>query len=145
MMEAGIMPHNSKEERVLSPMDKPITLTLDILQFIQQNVLNVSEITRTTKLTEILDSYTDKKSEEVYIIQNTRNKGARGVFLDLDYFAELIAIKQLVEESADLIVERTARDRIHKTAGIGLDTAIARLELNDEDVADIMKMAEIET
>jgi hypothetical protein len=145
MMEAGIMPHNSKEERVLSPMDKPITLTLDILQFIQQNVLNVSEITRTTKLTEILDSYTDKKSEEVYIIQNTRNKGARGVFLDLDYFAELIAIKQLVEESADLIVERTAHDRIHKTAGIGLDTAIARLELNDEDVADIMKMAEIET
>lgn len=50
----------AQEGIVISYMDKPFPITLDILNFIQKNVLNVSEITRTTRLTEILDSYADR-------------------------------------------------------------------------------------
>lgn len=134
-----------QEGTVVSPMDKTYLVTPDMLNFIQKNVLNVSEITRTTKLTEILDSYADHKSNEVFIIQNTRKKNSRGVFLDLEYFTELITIKQLVEESADLLVEQVALERKSRVASVGLEAAVNRLGLSEQDLLDIMHLAELNT
>ena len=134
-------------KKVNQPMEKnagPRPDVLDIIHFIQNNVLNVSEVTRTTKLSEILDSYAENKSHEIYVIQNTRNKKSRGVFMDLEYFTELLTIKNLVDQSADDIVEHMALQRVRKTADKDLRNVGSKLDLSDRDIADIIKLAELD-
>lgn len=60
-------------------MEKPTGVPLDLLDPILKNVINVSEVSRTEKLSEILDSYANKQNNDIYTIQNTDNKQARGV------------------------------------------------------------------
>jgi hypothetical protein len=125
-------------------MEKPTVVPEDLLELVLKNVLNVSDVIRTAKLSEILDSYADKQNNDVYTIQNTENKQARGVVLDLDYFLELIFIKRLVEESADAIVDQAALEQFKQAAAVKLEEAVEQLKHNVDDFADIMKIAEIE-
>ncbi|MEK3725568.1 hypothetical protein [Paenibacillus sp. FSL H8-0034] len=125
-------------------MEKPTGVPLDLLDPILKNVINVSEVSRTEKLSEILDSYANKQNNDIYTIQNTDNKQARGIVVDLDYFLELIYFKRLVEESAAVSVDTAALDSFKKTATAKVDEAADKLEPTHDDLADIMKIAEIE-
>lgn len=51
----------------------------------------------------------------------------------------------LIDESVDLLVEKLALDRKNKVATIGLGQAVNRLNLSDQDLLDIMKLAEMDT
>ncbi|MEJ8305751.1 hypothetical protein [Saccharibacillus sacchari] len=54
--------------------------TSEVLSFLQDQVLTVTDVTRTKKLTEILDIYAQKEpSEKIFVVQNTRNKDAQAV------------------------------------------------------------------
>lgn len=120
-------------------MDAGPKQAYDILDFIKKNVLNISEITRTTKLTQILDSYANKISDEFFVIQNTRNKEAAGVLSDLEYFQKLLMYEQAVESAIDEVIYEMALERKDDVADIHLGDVIDELNL---DANEILKMAE---
>ncbi|MHB1628103.1 MAG: hypothetical protein ACYCVB_06975 [Bacilli bacterium] len=60
------------------------TMRADHLKFLKERVLNIQDITRSTKLTQILDSYAERVGDEVFVIQNDRKKDARNDFLSFD-------------------------------------------------------------
>ncbi len=75
-------------------------INTDLLKFVKKNILSVTELTRSTKLTEILNSYAaTEKNTEIYIVQNNKVKNAQAVIIDLKYFEELLACKEAIENS----------------------------------------------
>ena len=114
----------------------------DTIRFIQENVLNVADLARTTKLTEILDRYADRKSTEAYVIQNGRTRNAKGVLIDLEYFEELLLYKEAIEEAMDQIVYKVALDRKDASADISLEQAIQELDFDSQDLDDVIKLVE---
>ncbi len=57
----------------------------DTPQLVKESVLSVSELTRSKKLAEILNSYAESCSRDIYIVRNSKNKQARAAIADLDY------------------------------------------------------------
>ncbi|NHN33052.1 hypothetical protein [Paenibacillus agricola] len=125
-------------------MEKPTAVPADLLELIAENMIDVFDFNQTNKLSEILDSYANKTSSDVYTIQNPQKRQARGVILDLDYFFELIFIKRLAEQAENFQVDTAALDSFKQKATSKLDEAAEQLSQNDDDFADIMKIAEIE-
>lgn len=119
-------------------MDMQPKITADTLDFVKNQVLNVTDITRTTKLTEILDSYANKVSEQIFVIQNSRNKEAQGILADIDYFQQLLQYKHAVDSAIDDIVYQVALERKDDVADIPLGQVIDELDL---DVDEILRMA----
>lgn len=119
-------------------------VTSAMLDFLKTNVLNISEVTRTNKLTEILDMFSARKSEQVFVVQNSKKKGAQGVFVDMEYFQELLLYKQAVEDARDAIVYQTALERKDDTAEISLSSIVAENDLNIEEIMQLVGKVEIE-
>ena len=111
----------------------------DHLKFLKERVLNIQDITRSKKLTQILDSYAERVSDEVFVIQNDRKKDARAVIADLEYFEELLMYREAVEQAIDDGMDEVARERKDTTADIPLDQVVAGLDL---DVDRIVAMSE---
>ncbi len=111
-------------------------VTTDILSFLNDHVLTVTQLTRSKKLTEILDSYAKEKSTDVYVIQNTKKPG-KAVIADLEYFQELLAYKEAVDWALDQLVEEMALERKDTVADIPLARVIQDHNL---DVDRIMKL-----
>ena len=80
------------------------TVNTDTLGFLRKNVYSVTEITRQKKLSEILDLYSDKVTDEVFVIQNGKKKNAQAVIVDLEYFEELLSIKEEVDLAFDHVL-----------------------------------------
>lgn len=121
-------------------MTQSRSTTAEMLAFLKNQVLTVTDITRSTKLTEILDSYAAKlPSEDVFVVQNTRNKDAQAVIADLEYFQELLMYKEAVEQSIDEITYQVALERKDNPAEIDLAQVIADQGL---DMERIMKLVE---
>jgi hypothetical protein len=72
----------------------------DMIEFLNENVYNISDITRHQKLAKILDSFSGTKSEEVFIVQNSKHKEAQAALIDVDYLLELLKYKDMVWELA---------------------------------------------
>lgn len=106
----------------------------DVLKFAKNNIYNISEITRTNKLAEIIDLYSDKPSDEIYVVQNTRNKKGRAVIADLEYFEELLRYKEFVDEVIDEVMDEIAFERKDDEANIPLAEVIARFDLDVERI-----------
>lgn len=119
-------------------------VTSKTLGFIKKNVLNISEVTRTNKLAEILNSFADTKSEEIYVVQNSRKKDAQGVFVDIEYFQELLVYKEVIEEAKDMIVLQMATERQRDVAEIPLATVIEKNGLDIQEILSLVDKAEIE-
>jgi hypothetical protein len=111
----------------------------DTIQFVKESVLSVSELTRTKKLTEILNSYAESHSRDVYIVQNSKNKQARAAIADLDYFQELLSYKEAVDAATDEIMYEIVLERKDDVADIKLEQIIEELNLDEER---ILKLAE---
>lgn len=119
------------------------SFTSRMLDFVKKNVLNITDITRTTKLTEILDSYANRKSEEVYIVQNNRNKDAQAVIIDMDFFQELVFYRDAIDNTIDSYMYQVMLERKDDVADIDAATVIDKHELDlDRIMARAMKELE---
>ncbi|HHY66014.1 MAG TPA: hypothetical protein GX517_02220 [Alicyclobacillus sp.] len=121
-------------------------VTTDTLAFIQDHVLNVTDLVRTKKLSQILDSYADTKSTEIYIVQNDKRRNAKAVIVDLEYFEELLRYKEAVDQVMDEEMIRVAAERKGEVADIPLEQVVGddfnfdeikaemdKIELDDEE------------
>jgi hypothetical protein len=115
------------------------TVSTETLNFLKDNVLSVTDLTRKNKLAEILNQYAVKESSDVYVIQNHKKKDAQAVLLDLDYFQKLLKYEEIVEEALDDDVLKTAMERKNDKADLSLDDVISE---DDFDYETIMKKLE---
>lgn len=119
-------------------------VTTDTLNFVQNHVLNVTDLVRTKKLSEILDQYADTKSTEVFIVQNDKKRNAKGVILDLEYFTELLHYKEAVEEAIDDYMIQVATERKGDLANLTLDEILAESSITKEELDAAMNEVELD-
>jgi hypothetical protein len=127
-------------------MSETRQITSSMINFFKQNVLSVTDLTRSNKLSEILDSYANKKSEEIFLVQNARNRDALGAIIDVDLLQELLTLREAVSQAADRIVEQMAIERVDTfKPDISLAQALHEAEIEDIDVETVLKLsAELE-
>ena len=118
------------------------TTRSDVLKFVKDNVLNISDLTRTSKLSEILELYADKTSDELFVVQNTRNKNGRAVIADLEFFEELLSYKEAVDNAMDQIMYQIALERKDEQAEIPLAQVISELDLDVNRIAQLSEVLE---
>lgn len=111
----------------------------DTLNFLKNNVYNITDVTRHNKLTEMLDCFSKEKTDEVFIIQNAKNKDAKGVFVDLDYFEELLASREAIDHALDHLIEKTTMQRLNSKATLSLTDVF---DNDDIDFNQLMKEIE---
>ena len=116
----------------------------DVLKFVKDHVLNISDLTRTSKLAEILELYADKTSDELFVVQNTRNKNGRAVIADLEFFEELLMYKEAVDTAIDQIMDQIALERKDDQADIPLADVISALNLDVSRIANLSEAVEEE-
>ena len=112
----------------------------DSLRFLRERVLTVTDIMRTKKLTEILDEYSKGESEDVFVVENTRNKNAKAILLDFEYFERLLTYEEAIENTMDELMYKKTLERKDQPATIDVADVIDQLQL---DVEDIIRMSEI--
>ena len=120
------------------------TTRSDVLKFVKDNVLNISDLTRTSKLAEILELYADKTSDELFVVQNTRNKNGRAVIANLEFFEELLSYKEAVDEAIDQTMYQIALERKDEPADIALAQVIAELGVDVNRIAHLSEVVEDE-
>jgi len=116
----------------------------DTIRFVKESVLTISDLTRTKKLTEILNSYAQSNNRDVYIVQNSKNKNARAAVVDLDYFQELLQYKEAVDDAIDEIMDEIAQQRMNDPANISLDEIIHEHGLDVKKILELVDQVEEE-
>ncbi len=116
----------------------------DTIQFVKESVLSVSDLTRTKKLTEILNSYAESHSRDIYIVQNSKNKQARAAIADLDYLQELLRYKEAVDSAAEEIMYEVALERKADKTDLGLEQVIREFNLDEERILKLAQSIEEE-
>lgn len=114
----------------------------DQLSFVRERILNVSDLTRTKKLAQILTEYAGVRSEEIFVVQNARNKEGQAVISDLEYFEELLTYKDAVDDAIDELMYEVALERSSDLASIPLSEVIEKLDLNVERIIALSNEAE---
>ncbi|WP_234987423.1 hypothetical protein [Halolactibacillus halophilus] len=114
-------------------------LNTNTLDFLKQNVLTVTDLTRSNKLSEILDRFSTGVSEEVFVIQNGKKKNAQAVMLDMDYFEQLLQFKEIIEASLDQVAMEEAYGRIGKPVNQSLSDVFDEEDIN---VTELIKLLE---
>ncbi len=92
--------------------------------FIKDNILTITDITRSNKLSEILNQYAGKETSEVYIIQNNKNRNAVGVLVDLEHYARLLKLQEAIEQAADEYMYQIALSRKDDKATVSLSDVV---------------------
>lgn len=113
--------------------------TLSHLEFLKENVYGITDLTRTNKLSEILNRFSGKETSEVFVIQNAKNKNAAAVLSDVEYFEHLLDVKGFFEEIVDSYMNQIALERQNEIADIPLHKA---LEGENFDFEEIMTLAD---
>lgn len=114
----------------------PIANT-NTLHFLKTNVLSVTDISRTKKLSEILDLFSNGFTDEVFVIQNAKKKNAQAVVVNIDYFETLLQMKEVLEEALDQVVMEEAYARKDKPANQTLSDIF---DEDDMNVNELMKL-----
>jgi hypothetical protein len=113
-----------------------------MLDFIKNNVLSITDLTRTNKLSEILESYANKNSEEIYIVKNNRNRDAQGAIVDVALLTELLAMREAFFAAADTMIERIATDRVENfQPQTSLSDALHQMDVEKINVDEILKLS----
>jgi hypothetical protein len=73
------------------------------------------------------------------VIQNAKKKDALAVIVDIDYFEQLLQIKEVVEEALDQIVMEEAYARKNKPANQTLSDIFDEADIN---VNELIKLLE---
>lgn len=126
-------------------MSENQSITAAMLDFVKNNVLSITELTRTNKLAEILDSFANKKNDTIYIVKNGRNKDSQGALVDVEMLMELLIYRDAVEEAIDRIVSRSALERLALfDPTISMAHVIHDSELNVDEIIRLSEEVEIE-
>ncbi len=107
----------------VNAVKKP-SITSTTLNFVKENVLSITELTRTNKLSEILNKYAGEETSEVFVVQNNKNRDAVGVLVDLEHYQRLLRVQEAVEQSVDEAMYQIAVERISEKADIPLTDVI---------------------
>lgn len=119
-------------------------VTSDVLQFVQNHVLSVTDLVRTKKLSEILDSYADTTSDEIFVVQNGKNKNAKAVLSDLEYFQKLLKYQEIVEQAIDLHMLEVTLQRKNDVAELSLSDVLEHEDIHWDEVVACMGEIELE-
>ncbi|MEN6327095.1 MAG: hypothetical protein ABFD18_12945 [Syntrophomonas sp.] len=117
-------------------MNKNKQVSSKTLNFLKENILSVTELTRSNKLSEILNKYAGEKTEEVYVIQSSKNRNAAGVLVDLEHYEDLIRLQELFEQTLDDYMYQTALKRQNDIPDIPLSEVV---EKGDFDLNSLVK------
>lgn len=140
LIEQSRMSLNLLEQRRESAMTESRSISATMLEFVRDNVFSITELTRTNKLAEILDSFGNKKSNSIYIVKNGRNKDSQGALVDVEMLMELLVYRDAVEAAIDHIVDRAA---IQRLSTFNPNISLAQIILENElDVEEIMRLSE---
>ncbi|QQK77694.1 hypothetical protein HUG15_20310 [Salicibibacter cibarius] len=91
---------------------KPIDA--DTLDFARDHVLNITDITRKNKLSEIMERFSAQdENDDVYVIQNSKKKGTAVVLADVEHYKELLNYKEELDKLQDKLVEMEAIARLN--------------------------------
>ena len=119
-------------------------VTSDILQFVQNHVLSVTDLVRTKKLSEILDSYADTVSDEIFVVQNGKNKNAKAVLSNLEYFQKLLKYQEIVEQAIDLHMLEVTLQRKNDVANLSISEVLEDEDITWDEVITCMDEIELE-
>lgn len=125
-------------------MDIKKSNTLSHLGFLKEHVFGITDITRTNKLSEILNSFSGKETSEIYVIQNAKNKEAAAVLSDVEYFEHLLDIKNVFEEIVDAYMFQVTMERQHDVADIELVQALQGEEFSFDEIIELANEIEID-
>lgn len=95
-----------------------------MLDFLQTNVLNITDLTRTNKLSEILNKFSGEETDEIFVVQNHKNKDAMGVLVDLEHYMKLLKMEEILENSIDEYMHKVSMERKDEVADIPLRNVI---------------------
>ena len=116
----------------------------DVLRFVKENILSVSDLTRTKRLGDILKSYSGEVTDTIYVIQNSHQKDGQAVIADLEYFRELLVYKEMVDQAIDHIMYAVALERKDDVTDIPLATVIEQFGLDVDRILALSEIAEEE-
>lgn len=105
-------------------MDKKKRVESNTFSFIKENILTITDLTRTNKLSEILNQYAGKETSEVYVIQNVKNRDAVGVLVDMEHYQRLLRLQEIIEETTDAYMYQVALERKQDKAVIPLSEVV---------------------
>ncbi|WP_111646509.1 hypothetical protein [Paranoxybacillus vitaminiphilus] len=111
--------------------------TLGHLEFLKERVYGITDMTRTNKLSEILNRFADEPTSEIYVIQNTKNKKASAVLSDVEYFEHLLDIKEFFEQIVDDYMYQVASERQNDTVDIPLEVALEGEEFEFDEIIQL--------
>lgn len=118
--------------------------TLSHLEFLKDHVFGITDITRTNKLSEILNRFSGKETSEIYIIQNAKNKDAAAVLTDVEYFEHLLEIKNVFEGLVDAYMFQVATERQADVADIDLFQALQGEKFSFDEIMELADEIEID-
>ena len=137
-----------REDGLMDRDEKNVQSMVQTLNFLRKNVLNVSDVARTKKLTEILNSFAGTKSEEIFVVQNSKSKDAQGALIDIDYLLELLQYKVLfgetLEETANEMLIQTVQERQGAVATKTLGEVADQFNISWEEIAEAKGRVEID-
>ena len=137
-----------REDRLMDSDEKNVHSMVQTLNFLRKNVLNVSDVARTKKLTEILNSFSGTKSEEIFVVQNSKSQDAQGALIDIDYLLELLQYKVLfeetLEETANEMLIQTVQERQSAVATKTLGEVADQFNISWEEITEAKGRVEID-
>jgi len=134
--------------KTMTNIEKPSENIAEFINFLNKNVYNISDLTRQNKLTDILNTFSGQKTDEIYIVQNSKSKNAQGAFVDVEYLLELIDYKkkylQVLEDARDEIVYDLAVSREDHVATKTIGEVANQFDLSWDEIMDAKKRVEID-
>lgn len=107
----------------------------DTLDFARDHVVNITDITRTKKLSEIMDYLsTQDGKDDVYIIQNSKKKDTAVVLAEVEHYKELLNYKDRFDQLQDQLVELEAISRLDANPNESISFEDMVESLSDEGI-----------
>jgi len=116
-------------------MNRKKIATSQTLNFLKDNVLTVTDLTRSNRLSEILNKYAGEETSEIYVIQNAKNRDATAVLVDLEHYVRLLKIQEVFEKTLDDHMYQIALERKDEKAVLSLFEVI---EANDFELDELI-------
>ena len=116
----------------------------DVLGFVKDNILSVSDLTRTKRLGEILKSFSGEVTDTIYVVQNSHQKDGQAVISDLEYFRELLVYKEMVDQAIDQEMYKVALERKDDATDIPLASVVEQFDLNVDRILELSEIVEEE-
>ena len=132
-----------RHKAVHSMTSDPKNITTSMINFAKNNVLSITELTRKNKLSEILESFNDQKSEEIFLVKSGRQRDSMGAIINVEFLTELLQLREMYYEAMDKAVEATAIQRLETfEPNISLAHALDDIGVADINLQEIQDIAD---